>query len=97
MEFAKEGAGEHREAHGTTRLYVDDEVVARARCARSRRSSPSAATASASAATPATPVSKEYTPPARSRAGRILEVEVNVGDDRYVDLEQQAAAMMARE
>ena len=28
MEFAKEGAGEHGEAHGTTKLYVDDEVVA---------------------------------------------------------------------
>ena len=29
--------------------------------------------------------------------GTIHQVEVNVGDDQYVDLEKQAAAMMARE
>ena len=29
--------------------------------------------------------------------GTICKVEVNVGDDQYVDLESQAAAMMARE
>ena len=42
-------------------------------------------------------VSSEYRSPARSRAGRSCQVEVNVGDDHYVDLEKQAAAMMARE
>jgi hypothetical protein len=27
----------------------------------------------------------------------ILQVEVNVGDDQYIDLEKEAAGMMARE
>jgi hypothetical protein len=42
-------------------------------------------------------VSGEYKAPATFKGGTILQVEVNVGDDQYVDLEKQAAAMMARE
>ena len=42
-------------------------------------------------------MSKEYTSPARFKGGTILQVEVNVGDDQYLDLEKLAAAMMARE
>ena len=33
-------------------------------------------------------VSKEYTAPATFKGGTILQVEVNVGDDQYVDLER---------
>ena len=35
--------------------------------------------------------------PAAFKGGTILQVEVNVGDDQYVDLEKEAAAMLARE
>ena len=35
--------------------------------------------------------------PYRFKGGTILQVEVNVGDDQYLDLERQAAAMLARE
>jgi hypothetical protein len=42
-------------------------------------------------------VSKEYKSPFRFTGGRIAQVEVNVGDDQYIDLEKAAAAMMARE
>ncbi len=42
-------------------------------------------------------VSAEYTSPYRFTGGTIHQVEVNVGDDQYVDLEKEAAAMLARE
>ncbi len=42
-------------------------------------------------------VSQESVSPARFKGGTILQAEVNVGDDRYIDLEREAAAMMARE
>ena len=42
-------------------------------------------------------VSKEYTRARTFKGGTIVQVEVDVGDDRYVDLEKEAAAMMARE
>ena len=94
----KERTGEHGESHR------HDEALRRrqgrwrtGRCARSRHSSRSAATASASAATAPTPSARSTRRPARSRAGRSCQVEVNVGDDQYLDLEKQAAAMMARE
>ena len=77
---------------------MDDEVVADGPDADpASRSSRCAATGSASGATPPTPVSKEYRRPARFNGGTIVQVEVNVGDDQYVDLERHAAAMLARE
>jgi hypothetical protein len=42
-------------------------------------------------------VSSQYKSPARFNGGTIHQVEVNVGDDLYKDLERDAAAMMARE
>ncbi len=42
-------------------------------------------------------VSAEYKSPSRFNGGTIHQVEVNVGDDQYMDLEKDAAAMLARE
>ena len=42
-------------------------------------------------------VSAEYRAPFRFTGGTIHQVEVNVGDDQYIDLERDAAAMLARE
>ena len=42
-------------------------------------------------------VSSEYKALHRFTGGIIHQVEVNVGDDQYVDLEKEAAAMLARE
>ena len=42
-------------------------------------------------------VSAEYQAPYRFTGGTIHQVEVNVGDDQYLDLERDAAAMLARE
>jgi hypothetical protein len=43
------------------------------------------------------PVSVEYAPPFEFTGGRIVRVEMSLGDDQYLDLESEAAAMMARE
>ena len=42
-------------------------------------------------------VSREYAGPATFKGGTILQVEVGVGDDQYLDLERAALAMFARE
>ena len=47
--------------------------------------------------TPRTAVSAEYKSPSRFNGGTIHQVEINVGDDQYMDLEKDAAAMLARE
>ncbi len=98
MEFTKESMGQYHEAHGTTNLYVNDDVVATGSMRtqigtftlvrrrpvhrpRLRRRGERASTRS----------------PNRFTGGTIHQVEVNVGDDQYKDLEKEAAAMLARE
>ncbi len=97
MEFVKESAGEHHEALGTTRLYVDEEVVAegpmRTQVAQFTLCGDGLCVGRDSGDS----VSQEYSAPGTFSGGTILQVEVSVGDDQYIDLEREAHAMMARE
>jgi hypothetical protein len=97
MEFVKVSVGEHGKAHGTATLHVDEDAVAtgpmRAQLAQFTLCGDGLCVGRDSADA----VSKEYTSPARFKGGTIVQVEVNVDDDQYVDLEKQAAAMLARE
>ena len=43
------------------------------------------------------PVSREYGARFPFAGGRIVEVEVNIGDDVYLDVERDFAAAMARD
>ena len=43
------------------------------------------------------PVSKEYSAPFAFRGGRIRVVEINIGDDVYLDLERDFQAAMSRD
>lgn len=43
------------------------------------------------------PVSKEYPAGFAFQGGTILEVEVNIGDDVYLDVEREFAAALARD
>ena len=97
MEFAKERTGDHGEAIGTTTLYVDEQAVASGPMRTQAAQFTLCGDGLCVGRDSADAVSKEYTSPARFTGGRILQVEVNVGDDQYVDLERHAAAMMARE
>ena len=78
-------------------LYVDDDVVASGPMRTQQAQFTLCGDGLCIGRDSADAVSKEYRSPARFKGGTIMEVEVNVGDDRYVDLERQAAAMMARE
>ena len=42
-------------------------------------------------------VSKEYTPEFAFTGGRVVVVEMNVGDDAYVDLEREAQAALSHD
>ena len=97
MEFVKESIGDHHEAHGTTKLYIDDQLVAEG----PMRTQPGHYALCGEGLTigrdSGAPVSAEYSPPNPFTGGRIRRVEVALGDDQYLDREAEAAAMMARE
>jgi arylsulfatase A-like enzyme len=97
MEFTRESAGEHHESHGTTRLFVDDEVVAEG----PMRTQPGKFTLCGDGLCvgrdSSDAVSSLYTAPAEFKGGKIMQVEVNVGADQYLDLEREAMAALARE
>jgi arylsulfatase len=98
MEFIREGAGEHGESIGTTKLYVGDQVVAegpmRAQVGKFTLSGDGLCVGFDSA----DPVSRSYPPGGyHYTGGEILGVGIDVGDDVYLDLEREAAAAYARD
>jgi arylsulfatase A-like enzyme len=97
VSFDKESVGQYGEAHGTTRLYVDDEVVAEGTMRTQIAQFTLCGDGLCVGRDSSDAVSSLYTPPGTFTGGRIVQVEVKLGDDQYVDLERDAAAMMARE
>jgi arylsulfatase len=97
MEFMRESAGEHGESHGTTRLYVNDEVVAEG--AMRAQIAPFALCGDGLCVgrDSSDAVSSLYRSEAPFKGGTIAQVEVNVGADQYLDLERDAMAAVARE
>ncbi len=97
MEFTRESAGDHHESHGTTRLYVDDQVVAEG----PMRTQPGKFTLCGDGLCvgrdSSDAVSSLYQAPATFKGGTIAQVEVSVGADQYLDLEREAFAALARE
>ena len=97
VEFVKESLGERHETHGTAKLYVDDEVVAEAPL----RTQPGHFALCGEGLTigrdSGDPVSKEYGAGFPFTGGKISEVEVNIGDDVYLDVEREFAAALARD
>jgi hypothetical protein len=97
VEFVKESLGERHETHGTAKLYVDDEVVAEA----ALRTQPGHFALCGEGLTigrdSGDPVSKEDGAGFPFTGGKIKEVEVNIGDDVYLDVEREFAAALARD
>jgi hypothetical protein len=97
VEFVNESLGERHETHGTAKLYVDDEVVAEA----ALRTQPGHFALCGEGLTigrdSGDPVSKEYGAGFPFTGGKINEVEVNIGDDVYLDVEREFAAALARD
>jgi len=95
MEFIREKAGEHRESLGTTKLYVNDKVVAEG----PMRTQPGKFTLSGDGLCigrdSGDAVSSGYTSPGELTGGIIQFVGVSVEKAQYLDLEALAAAAMA--
>jgi arylsulfatase len=97
VEFVKESTDERHTTHGTAKLYVDADLVAQAEL----RTQPGHFALCGEGLTigrdGGDPVSKEYDAGFAFTGGRILEVEVNIGDDVYLDVERDFAAALARD
>jgi arylsulfatase A-like enzyme len=97
VEFVKEGQGEHRETLGTARLHVDDEVVAEGPLRAQTGHFSLCGEGLSIGRDTGDAVSERYTPFFAFEGGTIGKVEISVGDDAYVDLEQQMMAALARD
>ncbi len=97
MEFTKESVGDHGEAHGTTQLYVDEDVVDSGPMRTQLGQFTLCGDGLCVGRDSGDAVSAEYPSPAAFTGGTILQVEVSTGDDQYIDLEKHAGAMLARE
>jgi arylsulfatase len=94
MEFTREGSGEHGESLGTTKLYVDDKVVAEG----PMRTQPAGFTLSGDGLCigydSGDAVSELYETPGRLEGATIQGVGVTVEGTPYIDLEAEAKRMM---
>jgi arylsulfatase A-like enzyme len=95
MEFTREKAGKYHESHGTTRLYVNEKVVAegpmRAQVGKFTLSGDGLCVGRDSGDA----VSSLYKSPGTFTGGAILGVAVSVEKVQYLDLEKMAAAAFA--
>jgi hypothetical protein len=82
---------------GTTRLYVDEDVVAEGPMRTQLAQFTLCGDGLCVGRDSGDAVTSEYAAPATFKGGTILQVEVSVGDDQYLDLERAALAMFARE
>jgi arylsulfatase len=97
MEFIREGAGKYHESTGTTKLYVNDKVVAEGPMRAQVGMFTLCGDGLCVGYDSADAVSQEYTAPGTFAGGTILFVEVSVDKDQYLDLEKMAAAAFAVE
>ena len=95
MEFTREKAGQYHESIGSTKLYVNDKVVAegpmRAQVGKFTLSGDGLCVGRDSGDA----VSQQYKSPGTFKGGRILGVGVSVEKAQYLDLEKMAAAAFA--
>ena len=97
VEFAKESHGEHGEAIGTATLYVDDLAVAKSEWKTQPGHFALCGEGLTVGRDSSDPVTKEYGAPFAFTGGRIQVVEINIGDDVYLDLERDFHAAMSRD
>jgi arylsulfatase len=97
VEFIREKAGQYQESLGKARLYVDDKVVAEGPMRTQSGHFSLCGDGLCVGFDSADKVSEEYEAPGTFTGGKILGVGVDVGKDTYLDLEQLAAAAMARD
>ena len=95
MEFTRTGAGTHHESTGTTKLYVNDQVVAEG----PMQTQPGKFTLSGDGLCvgydSGDAVSQEYKTPGTFTGGTIQGVAISVEPKAYIDLEAEAQRALA--
>jgi hypothetical protein len=97
MEFIREKAGKYGESLGTTKLYVDDKVVAEGPMRTQTGYFTLCGDGLCIGHDNADKVSEEYESPGRFSDGTILGVGFDVSQEAYVDLEREAVGAFARD
>jgi arylsulfatase len=97
MEFTRQKAGKFNESLGAARLFVNDQAVAQADMRTQAGHFTLSGDGLCIGRDSGDNVSQEYNSPAEFKGGKILAVEISVGQESYLDLEQEAAGAFARD
>ena len=97
MEFTRESAGKYHESLGTTKLYVNDKVVAEGPMRTQAGPFSLCGDGLCVGYDSADAVSQEYKSPDTFKGGTILGVAVTVEKAEYLDLEAEAQAKFSRD
>jgi len=97
MEFTREKSGEHFESIGTMQLYVNDKAVAKGPMKAQVGKFTLVGDGLCVGWDSGDPVSKMYKSPGEFKGGTISFVKVSTGNEKYSDLETEAARAWAKE
>src|SRR5262249_50901454 len=97
VEFKREKAGPNGESLGTTKLWVNDKVVAQGPMRAQVGKFTLAGDGLCIGRDSGDNVSQEYKNPGTFTGGTILGVGVDVGEETYLDMEREAAGALARD
>ncbi len=97
VEFIKEGLGKYKEGLGTTKLYINDKVVAQGPMRSVSGHFSLCGDGLCIGYDGGDPVSKEYGYKFEFTGGKIDRVVFDVADDAYIDVEAHMRAAMARD
>ena len=96
IEFIREKAGPYHESIGTTKLYVNDKMVAQGPM-RTQTGKFGLGGGQRVGYQTGDPVSQRYTAPGKFQGGRILGVGITTEKAQYADLEKEAQAAFSRD
>jgi arylsulfatase len=96
MEFIREKAGQYHESIGTTKLYVNDKMVAEGPM-RTQTGKFGLGGGQRVGYLSGDPVSSLYTKPGKFQGGTILGVGITTEKTQYLDLEREAQGAFARD
>src|SRR5277367_2367246 len=97
VEFTKERMGQYTEAHGSLKLYVDDNVVAQGQIRTMSGHFSLSGEGLCVGYDSSDPVSSDYGTKSHFTGGTIAKVVFDVADDAYVDVERHMHAALARD
>ena len=97
MEFVREKAGRYGESLGTTKLYVDNKVVTEGPMRTQTGFFTLCGDGLCIGYDNADKVSEEYESPGSFTGGTILGVGFDLSPEKYIDLEREAVAALARD